>query len=88
MEFARLALREKLAELKEDLPYGVKPQIFSYVPEDFSTRPFLQYTISGDYSLQKLREMVKDKLETGIGAVKGVSGVEVWGGSDPGRTRR
>jgi HAE1 family hydrophobic/amphiphilic exporter-1 len=83
MEFARLALREKLAELKEDLPYGVKPQIFSFVPEDFSTRPFLQYTISGDYSLQKLREMVKDKLETGIGAVKGVSGVEVWGGSDP-----
>jgi len=83
MEFARLALREKLAELKEELPYGVRPQITSYVPEEFSTRPFLQYTISGDYSLQKLRELVKDKLEIGIGSIKGVSGVVVMGGSDP-----
>ena len=83
MEFARLALREKLAELKEELPYGIRPSITSYVPEELSTRPFLQYTISGDYSLQRLRELVKDKLENGIGAVRGVSGVEVRGGSDP-----
>ncbi|MFA9454181.1 MAG: efflux RND transporter permease subunit [Candidatus Aminicenantaceae bacterium] len=83
MEFARLALREKLAELKEELPYGVKPRITSYIPEEFSTRPFLQYTISGDYSLQKLRELVKDKLEIGLGSVKGVSDVVVVGGSDP-----
>lgn len=83
MEFARLALREKLAELKEELPYGVRPQITSYVPEEFTTRPFLQYTISGDYPLQKLRELVKDKLEIGLGSVKGVSAVEIFGGSDP-----
>ncbi len=83
MEFARLALREKLAELKEELPYGIRPEIFSYEAEDFSTRPFLQYHISGDYSLQKLRELVKEKLENGIGAVKGVAGVDVYGGSDP-----
>ncbi len=83
MEFARLALREKMAELKEELPYGVQPRITSYVPEEFSTRPFLQYTISGNYSLQKLRELVKDKLEIGLGSVKGVSDVVVAGGSDP-----
>jgi HAE1 family hydrophobic/amphiphilic exporter-1 len=83
MEFAHLALREKISELKEDLPYGVRPVIRPYVPQDFQVRPFLRYTISGDYTLQKLRELVKDKLEMGIGAIKGVAGVEVMGGSDP-----
>jgi HAE1 family hydrophobic/amphiphilic exporter-1 len=83
MEFAQLALREKIAELKDELPYGIRPYITPYIPEDFSEEPFLRYTISGDYSLQRLREMVKDRLENTIGAVKGVAGVDIWGGSDP-----
>jgi HAE1 family hydrophobic/amphiphilic exporter-1 len=83
MEFAQLALREKIAELKDELPYGIRPYITPYIPEDFSEEPFLRYTISGDYSLQKLREMVKDRLENTIGAVKSVAGVDIWGGSDP-----
>lgn len=82
MEFARLSLREKIAEMKDSLPYGVRPRIEPYVPEDFRVKPFLNYTISGDYSLQKLRELVKDKAEMGIGAIKGVSDVQVTGGSD------
>ena len=83
MEFARLALREKIAELKNVLPYGVRPRIEPYVPEDFRVNPFLHYTISGNYSLQELREMVKDKFELGIGAIKGVASVEVTGGAEP-----
>ncbi|GAI99858.1 unnamed protein product, partial [marine sediment metagenome] len=43
----------------------------------------LSYTISGDYSLQKLRELIKEKIEFGIGSVKGVADVDVSGGSDP-----
>jgi len=83
MEFARLALREKISELKDDLPYRVRPSIQPYIPPDFEEKPFLSYTISGDYSLQGLRELVKDEIELGIGSVKGVSEVEVTGGSDP-----
>jgi len=83
MEFAQLALREKISELKDELPAEVRPQIIPWVPDDFTEKPFLLYTISGDYSLQKLREMIKDKLEIGLGAIKGVSGVDVFGGSDP-----
>lgn len=82
MEFAHLALREKISGLKEVLPYGVRPWVEPYVPDDFTITPLLQYTISGDYSLQALREMVKDKLEIGIGAIKGISSVSVTGGSD------
>ena len=84
MEFAHLALREKIAEVEESLPYGVvKPRIEPYVPDLFRLNPFLSYTISGDYSLQKLRELVKDKIEVGIGSVKGIAKAEITGGSEP-----
>lgn len=84
MEFATLALREEISRIKDDLPYGVMPpQVQPYVPEEFREDPFLSYSISGDYTLQKLREMVKDRIEFGVGAVKGVADVMVTGGSDP-----
>ncbi len=83
MEFVNLSLREGIAKAKSNLPYGVRPDIVPHVPEDFRVRPFLTYTISGDYPLQKLRELVKDKLEFGIGSVHGVAKVEVSGGADP-----
>jgi HAE1 family hydrophobic/amphiphilic exporter-1 len=83
MEFATLALREELSKTRDVLPARVRPYLVPYVPEDFQVRPFLQYTISGDYGLQELQEIVKDKLEIGLGAVRGVSRVEVRGGSEP-----
>jgi HAE1 family hydrophobic/amphiphilic exporter-1 len=82
MEFASLALREEIAKVKRRLPYGVRPVVQPYVPEDFRVRPFLSYSVSGNYSLQKLRELIKDKIEFGIGSVMGVARVEVSGGSD------
>ena len=83
MEFVRLALREKISEVRENLPYDVIPVITYYVPEDFRVNPFLQYTISGNYSLHKLRELVKDKIEIGIGSTKGIASIDVTGGADP-----
>jgi HAE1 family hydrophobic/amphiphilic exporter-1 len=83
MEFANLALREEIAKTHLRLPYGLRPVVIPYVPEEMRVRPFLSYTISGNYSLQKLREMVKDKLEFSLGSVPGVSRVDVGGGSDP-----
>ncbi len=84
MEFATLALREEISRIKDDLPYGVDtPAVRPYVPEEFREDPFLNYSISGDYTLHKLRELVKERIEFGIGSVKGVSDVMVTGGSDP-----
>ncbi|MFC2157672.1 efflux RND transporter permease subunit [Acidobacteriota bacterium] len=82
MEFARLALREKIRGIKDILPYMARPNIQPYVPENFQTQPFLEYTISGDYSLQNLRELLKEKIENGVGSIKGVSSVRVTGGSN------
>ncbi len=82
-EFTTLALREAVAKVRRNLPFEVRPEVRPFVPEDFQVRPFLRYTISGEMPLQKIRETVKDKLEFRLGAVKGVSRVEVSGGSDP-----
>jgi HAE1 family hydrophobic/amphiphilic exporter-1 len=83
MEFARLELMERIARIRAELPYAAnRPRVIPYVPEDFRTADFLHYTISGDYTLQELREILKEKLEYGLGAVKGVAGIDVWGGSD------
>jgi HAE1 family hydrophobic/amphiphilic exporter-1 len=83
MEFAQLALREELSKARPLLPPLVRPALQPYVPEDFRERPFLQYTVSGSYGLQELQELVKEKLEIGLGSVRGVSSVEVAGGSEP-----
>lgn len=83
MEFSNLALREQIAKIKRSLPYGVNPQVQPYVPEDFRVQPFLSYTISGNYPLNKLRELVKEKIEFSVGSVKGVAKVDVTGGADP-----
>jgi len=83
MGFAQLALREELSKARPLLPALVRPVLQPFVPEDFRERPFLRYTVSGDYGLQELQEMVKEKLEIGLGAVRGVSSVEVAGGSEP-----
>ncbi|MBN2266434.1 MAG: efflux RND transporter permease subunit, partial [Candidatus Aminicenantes bacterium] len=83
MEFATLALREEMAKARPLLPPRVRPYVQPYVPEDFRVRPFLSYTVSGRYGLQELQELVKEKLEIGLGAVRGVSDVEVAGGSEP-----
>jgi hydrophobic/amphiphilic exporter-1 (mainly G- bacteria), HAE1 family len=83
MEFATLALREELTKARPLLPPRVRPFVQPYVPDDFRVRPFLAYTVSGRYGLQELQELVKEKLEIGLGAVRGVSDVEVAGGSEP-----
>jgi HAE1 family hydrophobic/amphiphilic exporter-1 len=83
MEFAMLALREALAKKRDVLPPNVRPLLRPYVPEELASQPLMRYTISGDYPLQTLRGLVKDKIEYGIGSVKGVAGVAVSGGSDP-----
>jgi HAE1 family hydrophobic/amphiphilic exporter-1 len=82
-EFVNLTLREEIAKANPALPYGVKPYVQGYVPEDFRVQPFLAYSITGSGSVEKLRDMLKDPLEIGLGSVKDVAKVEVTGGADP-----
>jgi len=85
MEYVDMALREAVARARTGvpLPYGVRPVVRPYVPEVFRVRPFLEMTVSGPFSLQEMRGFLKERLEFGLGSIRGVSSVEVTGGADP-----
>jgi len=83
MDFARLDLSERLAQVEDELPEGVVgPRVEPYVPEEFreQRRPFLRYTLTGPFLLEALRAHVDDQLEPELLQLDGVAGVEVYGG--------
>ncbi|MFO7893300.1 MAG: efflux RND transporter permease subunit [Longimicrobiales bacterium] len=84
MDFARLDLAERLANLRDELPSGVTPQVIPYVPREFreQQRPFLEYTVTGPYTPEALRAHVQDVIRPEITQVDGVNDVEVHGGRD------
>jgi hydrophobic/amphiphilic exporter-1 (mainly G- bacteria), HAE1 family len=83
MDFARLDLSERLAQIEEELPEGVVgPRVEPYVPEEFreQRRPFLRYTLTGPFLLEALRAHVDDQIEPELLQLDGVAGIEVYGG--------
>ncbi|MCI0436671.1 MAG: efflux RND transporter permease subunit [Gemmatimonadetes bacterium] len=82
MEFARLELSERVAAIEDDLPDGVITRIQQYVPEDFEDqlRPLLEYTLTGPYTLETLREYVDDELSPEIRQLDGVGTITAYGG--------
>ncbi len=85
MDFARLELSERIAAIEQDLPEGtVGPRIEPYVPDELrqQSRSFLQYTLTGPYTLESLRAHIDDDVVPELLQVDGVAGVEVYGGRD------
>jgi HAE1 family hydrophobic/amphiphilic exporter-1 len=85
MDFARLELSERLATLEEALPPGADPvQVEQYIPAEFAEqdRPFLQYTLSGPYTLEALRQHVDEVVAPELTRVDGVALVSVFGGRE------
>ena len=85
MDFARLDLSERLAWLEEVLPPGAdRVQVEQYVPQEFEqqNRAFLQYTFTGPYSLEALRQHLDDVVAPELSQVDGVALVSVFGGRE------
>ena len=84
MEFARMELSERMSAIEDDLPPGVRISVQQYVPDDFSdqTRPLLEYTLTGPYTQERLREYALDNLAPDLQQIDGVSIVPVRGGRD------
>jgi hydrophobic/amphiphilic exporter-1 (mainly G- bacteria), HAE1 family len=83
MEFARLELSERLAALRDELPRDVQgPWIQAYVPPELQDRdrPFLQYTVSGPYTVETLRAHVDGVIVQELRRLDGVADVSVEGG--------
>ena len=87
MDFARLNLSERVAELEEELPDGVQPiQLEPYIPEEFrsqgQTNQILVYQITGPYTLEALRTHVDEIVRPGLEQIDGVAQVVVRGGRE------
>jgi len=85
MNFARLELSERLAAIEEDLPREAStPFVTPYIPEAFSRqqRNFLDYTITGPYTTEALRDFVDRYITENLLQLDGIAAVQVWGGRD------
>ena len=83
MDFISLQLSEQLALIRENLPHGAHPpKIENYVPKEFQHEAFLQYQVTGDYSLYEMRQMALEKLRAPLLSLEGIASVSVIGGQD------
>jgi hydrophobic/amphiphilic exporter-1 (mainly G- bacteria), HAE1 family len=83
MDFARLDLSERIANLEEELPPGVQPlRVSTWIPQEFrrqAERPFLAYTLTGPFLLEALRAHLEDAVEPEILQIRGVSEIVIEG---------
>ncbi|TVP45970.1 MAG: efflux RND transporter permease subunit [Gemmatimonadales bacterium] len=83
MDFARLELSERIANLEEELPPGVQPlRVSTWIPQEFrrqAERPFLAYTLTGPFLLEALRAHLEDVVEPEILQIRGVSEIVIEG---------
>jgi HAE1 family hydrophobic/amphiphilic exporter-1 len=86
MDFARLDLSERLATLEEDLPPGVNQvSVEPYIPPEFAAQAggaFLQYTLTGPYTLEALKIFADDEIVPELSQIEGVAVVRVYGGRE------
>jgi HAE1 family hydrophobic/amphiphilic exporter-1 len=82
MDFARLDLSERITQLEDELPDGIgRITVSPYVPDEFAdqTRPFLQYTFTGPYTLEALQLHLDEVVVPELSQVEGVALVEARG---------
>ncbi len=83
MNFAYLALNEKLFQVKKDLPEAVRNRVYirKYVPREEAdeSRELISYNIFGHISLEELGLIIENDLEHVLTSIEGVNSVEISG---------
>ncbi len=84
MDFASVALSERLNRLQVELPRQVnRPSIQPYVPDDFKKLPFFNVGVYGDYTIFTLKKVVEREILPYLKSIQGIETIEVYGGVDP-----
>jgi HAE1 family hydrophobic/amphiphilic exporter-1 len=87
MNFARLALMERLAALRGELPHAVgSMQVTDVIPDELRVQqtPLLTYSLSSDQTPEQLRSYIDGLVAPVLMRIPGVSGVKAVGGRVPG----
>jgi len=81
MDFARLELSERINQLRDELPPGVRPAVQPYTPPEFAEedQPFVSFQMHGSFTAARLAEIATEQIEPAFSAIDGVSDVLVRG---------
>ena len=82
MDFVRLDLSERMANLEEDLPPGTsRVTVAPYVPREFAQqeRQFMLYTFTGPQTDEALRKHVEDEFVPDLSCIECVAVVQAYG---------
>ena len=81
MEFARLALGERISSIRDELPEGVVPIVSPYVPQEFAeeSEELLSFSLTGPYTFSRLGEIADEEIAAALRGMPGVSAVQVRG---------
>lgn len=83
MDRAEILLSDRLASLQEELPEDVSPPtIDRWQPSALERQDFMSIQVSGPRSAEALRTFIDERLVPRLLGVGGVSGLEVYGGSE------
>ncbi len=81
MDFVYVLLKERINRLKDKLPPQASlPDVVPYVPEQFTRKPFLTFSVFGETSIFNVRGQVDRVVEPQLRSLNGVQGVKVTGG--------
>ena len=84
MDFATVALSERLNRLQKELPRQVRrPNIQPYVPDEFKKLPFFNAGVYGNYTIYTLKRVVEREILPYLKAIPGIESIELYGGVDP-----
>lgn len=73
-------IRSKIDKVRSDLPEDIEdPTVEQF---DISSLPILSFAISGDVPLEEIREIAENRLKPQIERIKGVAGVDLFGGKE------
>lgn len=87
VQMTRLAILERLEMLRPEFPVGVSPPtVRNFVPQELEEPPLLRVLLNGPYTPGALQRLSDEQIVPRIGAVPGVSGVGVSGGTTFGAT--
>jgi hydrophobic/amphiphilic exporter-1 (mainly G- bacteria), HAE1 family len=82
-DFAALELNEKLAVIRQTLPFGTTPpKIQKYVPQEFRSGEFLSFQLHGNFTPLQVRKYATANIRGQLLGVKGVAEVQVIGGQE------
>ncbi|RPI00247.1 MAG: efflux RND transporter permease subunit, partial [Calditrichaeota bacterium] len=83
IDYSALTLSEKLAALRETLPFGVTPpQIIRHAPQEFLSGSIMTVYLIGNTTISALNRCANTDIRQKLLTINGISAIRISGGSE------